>query len=73
MILIGFLLITTLVFLIIGQIKGAEIILSPIIGIVFGFLYNKEQFEEEDEYTLQCALGVISITVIWINQHDGSE
>jgi len=70
---IGFLIVVALIFLIIGQIKNAEIILSPIVGIMFGFLYHKEQFEEENEYTLQCVLCVISITVIWTNQPNGSE
>ena len=69
----GFLIVVALIFLIIGQIKNAEIILSPIVGIMFGFLYHKEQFEEENEYTLQCVLCVISITVIWTNQPNGSE
>ena len=70
---IGFLIVVALIFLIIGQIKNAEIILSPIVGIMFGFLYHKEQFEEENEYTLQCVLCVISITVIWTNQQNGLE
>jgi uncharacterized membrane protein len=73
MMVIGFLIVVALIFLIIGQIKNAEIILSPIVGIMFGFLYHKEQFEEENEYTLQCVLCVISITVIWTNQPNGSE
>ena len=60
-------------FLMIGQIKNADIILSPVIGIMFGFLYNKEQLEDGQEITLQCLIGVISITVIWINQQNGSE
>lgn len=73
MMVIGFLIVVALFFLIIGQIKNAEIILSPIVGIMFGFLYHKEQFEEENEYTLQCVLCVISITVIWTNQQNGLE
>jgi hypothetical protein len=73
MMVIGFLIVVALIFLIIGQIKNAEIILSPIVGIMFGFLYHKEQFEEENEYTLQCVLCVISITVIWTNQQNGLE
>lgn len=73
MMVIGFLIVVALIFLIIGQIKNAEIILSPIVGIMFGFLYHKEQFEEENEYTLQCVLCIISITVIWTNQPNGSE
>ena len=73
MIVIGILLLVALFTLIIGQIKKADIILSPIMGIMFGFLYHKEQYEQEDETTLQCLLGVISITVIWINQPNGLE
>ena len=71
MILIGLLLIIAFVFSIIGQYKGADIIISPIKGIMFGFLYHKEQYEKEDEITLQCLLGIISINVIWINQLNG--
>lgn len=73
MIAIGILLVIGLSFLVIGQIKKADIILSPIMGIMFGFLYHKEQYEDEDEYTLQCLIGIISINVIWINQLNGSE
>ena len=73
MIVIGFLLVITFAFIFIGHFKGADIIISPIKGIMFGFLYHKEQYEEEDEYTLQCLLGVISINVIWINQLNGSQ
>ncbi len=73
MMLIGLLMVVCLAYLIIGQINKAEIILSPVIGIMFGFLYSKEQLEEGNEITLQCVIGVISITVIWINQQNGSE
>lgn len=73
MMLIGLLMVVCLAYLIIGQVNNAEIILSPVIGIMFGFLYSKEQLEEGNEITLQCVIGVISITVIWINQQNGSE
>jgi len=71
--LIGLLMVVCLAYLIIGQINNAEIILSPVIGIMFGFLYSKEQLEQGNEITLQCVIGVISITVIWINQQNGLE
>lgn len=73
MIVIGLLLFIAFAFLIIGQFKNAEIIISPVKGIMFGFLYHKEQYEQEDEITLQCLLGIISINVIWINQLNGSQ
>ena len=44
MIFIGLLLIVALAYLVIGQIKNAEIILSPLIGVMFGFLYFIEDF-----------------------------
>lgn len=71
MIFIGLLMVVSLAYLIIGQRNNAEIILSPVIGVMFGFLYSKEQLEEGNEITLQCVIGVISITVIWINRLDG--
>jgi len=70
---IGLLLFVAFTFLIIGQFKNAEIIISPVKGIMFGFLYHKEQYEQEDEITLQCLLGIISINVIWVNQLNGSQ
>ena len=73
MMLIGLLMVVCLAYLIIGQINNAEIILSPVVGIMFGFLYSKEQLEQGNEITLQCVIGVISITVIWINRQNGSE
>jgi hypothetical protein len=71
LIIIIFLLIVALVFIVIGHIKKAEIIISPIKGFMFGFLYHKEEYIEEDEYTLQCLLGVISVNVIWKNLPNG--
>ena len=60
MMVIGFLIVVALIFLIIGQIKNAEIILSPIVGIMFGFLYHKEQFEEENEIDLAYSVDELS-------------
>jgi hypothetical protein len=71
MIVIGFLLLVSLTFVIIGQIKKADIILSPIVGIMFGFLYNKDEYKEDQEITLQCLLGIICITVIWRSPQNG--
>ena len=71
MIIIGTLLFIALVFIIIGHLKDGEIIISPIKGMMFGFLYHKEEYIGENEYTLQCLIGVISINVIWIKKQDG--
>jgi membrane-bound ClpP family serine protease len=64
-----FLYIIGFIFIVIGYKNKAEILISPIKGFVIGALVNDETFIEDDntstEYTLQCLIGVISITVIW--------
>jgi len=71
MIVLGILLFMAFIIIMVGHFKDGEIIISPIKGIMFGFLYHKEQYEDEDEYTLQCLLCVISINVIWIRKANG--
>ncbi len=71
MIILIFLLLVAFIFILIGHLKNGEIIISPIKGFMFGFLYHKEEYIEEDEYTLQCLLGVISVNVIWKNLPNG--
>jgi len=66
-----FLLVIAFVFLMIGHFKNSDVIISPIKGFMIGFLYHKDEYEDEDEYTLQCLLGVISINVIWRSQQNG--
>ena len=50
------------------QIK-ADIIISPIIGFVTGFLYDKDEFIEDGmkikSYTIQILMGVISLNILW--------
>jgi len=71
MTMIVFLLVVAFVFVVIGQYKQAEIIISPIKGIMFGFLYHKDEYEDVNEYTLQCLLGVLSVNVIWTEALNG--
>ena len=73
MIIIYFLLVLALIFLFIGHYKRAEISISPIFGVMFGFLYSKEHFESTSETTLQCTIGLICLTIIWENQQTGLE
>ena len=52
--------------LIIGLIKGADITIGPIIGFMVGFLYSHQEFDDGTyDTTLQCALGVITLSVVW--------
>ena len=52
-------------------VDNAEISIAPIIGIVVGALYSYQEFEEETEYTLQCCIFVISLTVVWTQSANG--
>jgi|TARA_B100001094_G_scaffold74985_1_gene71373 hypothetical protein len=68
LIIIILLLITTL-FLVIGQVKGADIYIALIKGFMLGALFHKEQYDDGyDEYTLQCVIGFINVTVKWEQQ-----
>lgn len=61
-----------LVTLLIGQIKGAEIYIALIKGFMVGFLYHKEQYDDGfNEYTLQCLMGVVNLTVKWEREQSG--
>ena len=52
--------------LIIGQIKNADITIGPIIGFMVGFLYSHQEFDYGTyDTTLQCALGFITLSVVW--------
>lgn len=51
--------------------KGALVEMAPIYGIMIGFLYSHTDFEEGREYTIQCCILFISISVIWTNPPDG--
>ena len=62
------------IFVVVGFVVRAEIIISPIKGFVIGALVHDETYTENNteitEYTLQCLLGVISINVEW-ERHNG--
>lgn len=52
--------------LVIGQIKNADITIGPIIGFMVGFLYSHQEFDDGTyDTTLQCALGFITLSVVW--------
>jgi len=54
------------IILLFGILKNAEIHFSPIIGFMLGTLISYESIDDNKEYTLQCCLGFISLTVIWV-------
>jgi len=53
-------------FLVIAQLKNADVVIGPIKGFMVGFLYHSEEYDDDTiDYTLQCLLGVISLNVTW--------
>lgn len=44
---------------------NCDIIFAPIKGLMFGALYNDENFDEETEHTIQVLLFFLSINFIW--------
>ena len=69
---IALLLLIATIFVFISNQVQADVYVQPIIGLMFGALYSKDRFEEEDlvQHTLQCCIGVISLTVIWIERKE---
>ena len=56
----------------IGQFKGADIYIALVKGFVVGALFHKEQYDDGfDEYTLQCCIGFINVTVKWEEEQIG--
>ena len=45
--------------------KDGEIIVAPVNGFLLGFHYNKEENENENQYTLQFSLFLVIITFNW--------
>jgi hypothetical protein len=68
--LIATLLVIVLVITIIGQYNKADVIISPVIGVLVGALYSYSDYEEGREHTLQCSIFFICITVIWMKPLD---
>ena len=69
---LALLLLIATIFIFISNQVGADVLVQPIIGMMLGALYSKEKFEEENlvQHTLQCCIGFISLTVIWIEKRE---
>ena len=53
----------------ISQQVNADIYFQPIIGLMFGALYSKEELEDDlVQYTMQCCIAFMSLTIIWIEK-----
>jgi|TARA_R110002124_G_scaffold56566_1_gene159443 hypothetical protein len=59
----------TIIITFVAQQVDADIYIHPIVGLMFGALYSKEELEEDlTQYTLQSCIFFISVTVIWIQK-----
>lgn len=62
----GYVIFFLIVFLLIwADQTGKDIQIASIQGLMFGFLYDCEEQEEEKYYTIQVLLGFISINIYW--------
>lgn len=71
MIIISFYIVLLLICIVFAHIKKADIIISPIKGMMFGALYHKEEYLGENEYTIQFLFFLFSINIIWVEKQDG--
>lgn len=42
-----------------------ELSISPIVGLMVGFLHSKTEYEDATEHTVQVCIFIIAITLIW--------
>lgn len=56
-----------------GQLNGGVIHIALLMGIALAAIYSYVDYEEEEitEYTLQCCILFVSITVIWERPMNG--
>jgi hypothetical protein len=54
-----------LVAFVVSHFYDCDIIVNPIKGIMFGALYNDEDFDDETDHTIQVLILIISFTFIW--------
>lgn len=47
------------------QSYNGELIISPVIGFMVGWLYNGDEDVNGTEHTIQFLLGIVSFTFIW--------
>lgn len=66
------LLVAALIILLIAQLKRADVYIALIKGFMLGILYHKEQYDDGfDEYTIQCLIGIVNLTVKWEREQTG--
>ena len=66
---LAILILAAILIIFISQQVDADIYFQPIIGLMFGALYSKENLEDDlVQYTMQCCIAFMSLTIIWIEK-----
>lgn len=66
---LAILILAAILIIFISQQVDADIYIQPIIGLMFGALYSKENLEDNlVQYTMQCCIAFMSLTIIWIEK-----
>ena len=66
---LAILILAAILIIFISQQVNADIYVQPIIGLMFGALYSKENLEDDlVQYTMQCCIAFMSLTIIWIEK-----
>jgi|TARA_R110000868_G_C10362285_1_gene717459 hypothetical protein len=66
---LAILILAAILIIFISQQVDADIYVQPIIGLMFGALYSKENLEDDlVQYTMQCCIAFMSLTIIWIEK-----
>jgi len=50
--------------------QGKEVHLAIINGLMFGYLYDVEEVEDENWHTVQILLGILSINILWESSNE---
>ena len=63
------LILAAILIIFVAQQVDADIYVQPILGLMFGALYSKENLEDDlVQYTMQCCIAFMSLTIIWIEK-----
>jgi len=66
---LAILILAAILIIFISQQVDADIHIQPIVGLMFGALYSKENLEDDlVQYTMQCCIAFMSLTIIWIEK-----
>ena len=50
--------------------QGKEVNLAIINGLMFGYLYDVEEVEDENWHTVQILIGILSINILWESSNE---